>query len=120
MHNRVKLRCARPNVDVMRQAANKGFATATDLADHLVRKNIPFRDAHEAVGRVVAFAIEQNKNLDELTLEELRQFGSEAVDDSVFEILTLEGSVHARNHVGGTSPEQVRAAIDRAQERLKA
>lgn len=108
-----------PNVGAMRKAANDGFATATDLADYLVRKDMPFRDAHEAVGRTVAYAIEQHKTLDELSLEELRQFGTEVVDESVFDVLTLEGSVRARNHFGGTSPEQVRAAIARARKRIK-
>lgn len=110
----------KPNTDAMRKAANDGFATATDLADYLVRKDMPFRDAHEAVGRMVAYAIDEQKSLDELTLEELRKFSTEAVDDSVFDVLTLEGSVRSRNHFGGTSPEQVRAAIARARKRIKA
>ena len=109
----------KPNTDAMRKAANDGFATATDLADYLVRKDMPFRDAHEAVGRTVAYAIDEQKSLDELTLEELRKFSTEAVDDSVFDVLTLEGSVRSRNHFGGTSPEQVRAAIARARKRIK-
>jgi len=108
----------KPNTDAMRKAANDGFATATDLADYLVRKDMPFRDAHEAVGRTVAYAIDEQKSLDELTLEELRKFSTEAVDDSVFDVLTLEGSVRSRNHFGGTSPEQVRAAIARARKRI--
>ena len=108
-----------PNVRAMRRAAHDGFATATDLADYLVGKDVPFRDAHEAVGRTVAYAIAQHKTLEELSLEELRQFGTEVVDESVFDVLTLEGSVRARNHFGGTSPEQVRAAVARARERLK-
>jgi argininosuccinate lyase len=109
----------RPNIAAMRKAANDGFATATDLADYLVRKDVPFRDAHEAVGRAVAYAIEQRKNLDELSLEELRRFGADSIDETVFDVLTLEGSVRARNHFGGTSPDQVRAAITRARERLQ-
>ena len=95
-----------PKAQNMLAAAKKGFATATDLADYLVVKNIPFRDAHEIVGSSVAYAIEQNKDLSELSLAELRQF-SDAIDEDVFEILTLEGSVKARDHLGGTAPAQV-------------
>lgn len=95
-----------PKAQNMLAAAKKGFATATDLADYLVVKNIPFRDAHEIVGSSVAFAIEQNKDLSELSLAELRQF-SDAIDEDVFKILMLEGSVKARDHLGGTAPAQV-------------
>jgi argininosuccinate lyase len=107
----------RPNREAMRAAALKGYATATDLADYLVRKGLPFRDAHEVVGRAVARGIELEKDLAELSLEELRGF-SERIEGDVFEVLTLEGSVAARNHIGGTAPEQVRAAIGRARVRL--
>ena len=100
----------KPKKDNMRQAAMQGYATATDLADYLVRKGIAFRDAHEIVGKSVAFGIEQRKDLSELTLEQLQQFSSEISED-IFEVLTLEGSVQARNHIGGTAPEQVRAAV---------
>ncbi len=100
----------RPKKENMRKAAMQGYATATDLADYLVRKGIAFRDAHEIVGKSVAFGIEQNKDLSELTLEQLQQFSSEISAD-IFEVLTLEGSVQARNHIGGTAPEQVRAAV---------
>jgi len=94
----------------MRNAALRGYATATDLADYLVRKNVPFRDAHEVVGLSVAYGIKQGKDLAELSLEELQQF-SDQISEDVFEVLTLEGSVAARNHLGGTAPEQVRKAI---------
>jgi argininosuccinate lyase len=104
--------------ETMRRAAMQGFATATDLADYLVRKGIAFRDAHEVVGKAVAFGVSQNRDLSEMTLQELQQFSSE-IDGDVFEILTLEGSVSARNHIGGTAPEQVRAAIVRARDRLR-
>ncbi len=100
----------RPKKENMRKAALQGYATATDLADYLVRKGIAFRDAHEIVGKSVAFGIEQNKDLSELTLEQLQQFSPEISED-IFEVLTLEGSVQARNHIGGTAPEQVRAAV---------
>ena len=101
----------------MRQAAMQGFATATDLADYLVRRGMPFRDAHEVVGKAVAFGIEQGLDLSELSLEALQQF-SESIQQDVFEVLTLEGSVAARDHIGGTAPVQVRAAIGRARERI--
>jgi len=96
----------------------KGYATATDLADYLVRKGIPFRDAHEVVGKAVALGVEKGCDLAELNLQELRGFSSH-IDDDVYQVLTLEGSVAARDHIGGTAPVQVRAAIQRAQERLK-
>ena len=101
----------------MREAARLGYMTATDLADYLVRKAVPFRDAHEAVGRAVRRAVETDRDLSEMTLEELRAF-SPVVENDVFEVLTLDGSVAARNHVGGTAPTQVRAAIVRAKAKL--
>jgi argininosuccinate lyase len=99
--------------DNMYKAAKQGFSTATDLADYLVRKDLPFRDAHEVVGKAVAMGINSGKDLSELKLEELQQF-SDKIETDVFEVLTLEGSVNARNHIGGTAPEQVRKAITRA------
>jgi argininosuccinate lyase len=105
--------------DNMRQAALRGYATATDLADYLVRKGVAFRDAHEVVGLSVAYGIKHQKDLSELTLTELQSFSAHISDD-VFEVLTLEGSVAARDHLGGTAPKQVRAAIARAREILKA
>ena len=100
--------------DSMYEAAKRGFSTATDLADYLVRKGIPFRDSHEIVGKSVAYGIETHKDLSDMSLEELQQF-SDVISDDVFDVLTLEGSVAARNHIGGTAPEQVRAAVERAQ-----
>lgn len=105
------------NVGNMRAAADAGFATATDLADYLVRRNLTFRDAHEAVGKTVSYALEHNKQLSELTLEELQQFASPIAAD-VFDVLTLEGSIEARDHFGATAPDQVRAAVARARERI--
>jgi len=105
------------NREAMRRAASEGFATATDLADYLVRKGLPFRDAHEAVSRAVRFASAQGLELAVLPLAELQRF-SPLIAGDVFEVLTLEGSLRARNHVGGTAPEQVRAAIARAREEL--
>ncbi len=101
----------------MYEAAKRGFSTATDLADYLVRKGIPFRDSHEIVGKSVAYGIDNGKDLSEMTLEELKQF-SDAITDDVFDVLTLEGSVAARNHIGGTAPEQVKAAVARARKTL--
>jgi argininosuccinate lyase len=101
----------------MREAALRGFSTATDLADYLVRKGVAFRDAHEIVGKSVAYGIEQGKDLGEMSLEELSQF-SEVIGEDVFEVLTLEGSVAARDHIGGTAPNQVRAAVARARQVL--
>lgn len=109
----------RVNTDAMYQAAKQGFATATDLADYLVRKNLPFRDAHEVVGNAVAYAISQNKDLSECTLEELRQF-DDRIEQDVFEVLTLEGSVNARNITGGTAPQQVRLQIQQCRELISA
>jgi argininosuccinate lyase len=103
----------------MRAAASQGFATATDLADYLVRKGMPFRDAHEVVGKAVALGVREGRDLSELTLEELRQFSALLAED-VFAVLTLEGSVAARDHIGGTAPGRVREAIARARERMSA
>lgn len=105
------------NAKNCRVAASKGYATATDLADYLVRKGIPFRDAHEVVGKAVRHAIEHHCALDELALETLQQF-SDVIADDVYAVLTLEGSVAARDHIGGTAPVQVRSACVRARERL--
>ncbi len=101
----------------MRSAALKGYSTATDLADYLVRRGTAFRDAHEVVGKAVAYGIEQGKDLSELSLEELRNFSPD-IENDVFDILTLEGSLNARNHIGGTAPEQVKKAITKAKSLL--
>ncbi len=105
------------NREAGHEAARRGFSTATDLADYLVKKGLPFRDAHEVVGAAVAYGIKNGKDLSEMSLEELRQFDAR-IDEDVFDVLTLEGSVAARNHFGGTAPEQVRAAAARARRRL--
>lgn len=107
-----------PNIEVMREAALRGFSTATDLADYLVKKGVAFRDAHEIVGKAVALGVQESKDLSELSLEQLQQF-SDLISADVFEkALTLEASVSARNHIGGTAPVQVAAAIERAHVRL--
>lgn len=105
--------------DSMRAAATEGFATATDFADYLVRKGLPFRDAHEAVGCAVRLASEKNCELHELSLDELRQFNS-LIGEDVYESLTVEGSIAARNHIGGTAPAQVSKQVAEWKERLAA
>jgi len=103
--------------EAMRRAVKQGYATATDLADYLVKKGLPFRDAHEAVAQAVRYASDQRKDLAELSLVELGTF-SPLVAPDVFDVLTPEGSLASRDHIGGTAPNQVRAAIARARARL--
>ena len=103
--------------EAMRAAALQGYATATDLADYLVKKGLPFRDAHEAVAHAVKTCVDLGCDLSELSLDQLQAF-SPLIDSDVFVVLTLEGSVAARNHLGGTAPEQVRAAIARLRVQL--
>ena len=103
--------------DAMRAAALQGYATATDLADYLVKKGLPFRDAHEAVAHAVRSCEQRGCDLADLSLEELQRF-SPQIDADVHAALTLEGSVAARSHVGGTAPTQVRAAIARLKTQL--
>ena len=106
-----------PRREEMRSAALRGFATATDLADYLVKKGTAFRDAHEIVGKAVAYGVQTHQDLSVMTLAELQQF-SDTIADDVFAVLTLEGSVNARNHIGGTAPNQVLAAVQRARQRI--
>ncbi len=103
--------------EAMRSAALQGYATATDLADYLVKKGLPFRDAHEAVALAVRYAEKRGCDLAELKLDELQQFSALIADD-IYAVLTLEGSLAARNHIGGTAPQQVEAAIARARKFL--
>ena len=107
------------NQKAMYEAAQAGFSTATDLADYLVAKGLPFRDAHEVVGKVVQYLIENNKTLkkDDMPLSELEKF-SNLIEADVFDILTLEGSVSARDHIGGTSPNQVKKQITRLKKQV--
>jgi argininosuccinate lyase len=107
----------RVRADRMRAAAAEGFSTATDLADYLVRKGLPFRDAHEAVARAVRLASERGCDLSALGVATLREF-SPLVGEDVLAVLTLEGSLAARQHVGGTAPEEVRRAVGVARARL--
>lgn len=101
------------NSENMRNAVTKGFATATDLADYLVKKGIPFRDAHEVVGQAVAYCEEHEIDLAQMSLGKLQEF-NENIDNDVFDILTLEGSLNARDHMGGTAAQQVMIAIKSA------
>jgi argininosuccinate lyase len=106
-----------PKAESMYEAARRGFSTATDLADYLVRKGLPFRDAHEVVGKAVRLGVDTGRDLAEMELADLSQF-SDLITQDVFDVLTLEGSVAARDHIGGTAPKQVRAAVQRGQQRL--
>ena len=108
-----------PNKENMRAATMKGYATATDLADYLVRRGVAFRDAHEVVGNAVALGIREGVDLSDLSLAQLQQF-SDAIGDDVFDYLTLEGSLAARDHLGGTAPNQVKQAVVNGRARLKA
>jgi argininosuccinate lyase len=103
--------------EAMRNAALQGYATATDLADYLVKKGLPFREAHEAVALAVRQAETRGCDLSEMSLEDLRQF-SPLVGPDVFEALTLEGSMKSRSHIGGTAPARVKAAITKARKAL--
>ena len=107
----------RVNRDAMRAAAMRGYATATDLADYLTKKGLPFREAHEAVARAVRFADRSARDLSTLTLPDLQEF-SRLIDSDIYAVLTLEGSIDSRDHIGGTAPAQVRAAIKRARKWL--
>ena len=98
------------NPEAMRSAALQGYATATDLADYLVKKGLPFRDAHEAVAQAVRFAEKRSCELSGISIAELQQFSKLIVEDG-YQVLSLEGSLASRNHIGGTAPNQVEAAI---------
>jgi argininosuccinate lyase len=106
------IREMRVNVRTMRAAAARGFSTATDVADYLVRKGMPFRDAHAVVGLAVRYCVEHGKDLPDLTMEEWRRFSGE-IDEDISAAITLEASVNARRATGGTAPEMVRAEIER-------
>jgi argininosuccinate lyase len=112
------LRGIKVNAQNMRQAALEGFSTATDLADYLVKKGMPFRDAHEVVALAVRQGVQTGCDLAEMPLESLQKF-SNLITEDVYNVLTLEGSAASRNHVGGTSPAQVLKAIKQARALLK-
>jgi argininosuccinate lyase len=111
------LRGIKVNKEAMRAAATEGFATATDLADYLVKKGTPFRDAHEVVALAVRHAVDKGSDLSDLPLAELQKFSPQIAED-VYQVLTLEGSLASRNHIGGTAPAQVKQAIVRARKSL--
>jgi len=111
------LRGIKVNKEAMRKAATEGFATATDLADYLVKKGTPFRDAHEVVALAVRHAVDKGCDLSDLPLVELQKF-SPQISEDVYQVLTLEGSLASRNHIGGTAPAQVKQAIARARKHL--
>ena len=106
------------NKEAMRAAAAQGFATATDLADYLVRKGLPFREAHEAVAQAVRFCEVRKCDLADLNLQELQQFSS-LISEEVYASLTLDGALNARAHIGGTAPARVKSAIAKARKALK-
>jgi len=105
------------NKKAMYDSAKRGFATATDLADYLVKRDLPFRDAHEVVGKAVAYCIDCNKDLSDCSLDEMKSFDAR-IENDVFDVLTLEGSVKARNIIGGTAPEQVRFQVNQLRKLL--
>jgi argininosuccinate lyase len=107
------------NAAITREAARRGFATATDLADYLVRRGLPFRDAHEVVGKAVAHGVATGTALAAMPLATLQGF-SRLIGDDIFAVLTLEGSVNARDHIGGTAPARVHAAAQLASQGLAA
>ncbi len=109
----------KPNIAAMRDATAKGFTTATDLADYLVRKQVPFRDAHEMVGQAVQRAVHKGEPLEALSLAELNGDAGDVITEDVYQVLSLSGSVAARDHLGGTAPNQVAAAVARAKERIR-
>lgn len=111
------LRGIKVNKEAMRTAATEGFATATDLADYLVKKGTPFRDAHEVVALAVRHAVDKGCDLSDLPLAELQKFSAQISED-VYQVLMLEGSLASRNHIGGTAPDQVKQAIARARQSL--
>jgi argininosuccinate lyase len=111
------LRGIKVNKEAMRNAATEGFATATDLADYLVKKGMPFRDAHEVVALAVRHAVDKGCDLSDLSLAELQKFSPQIAED-VYQVLTLEGSLASRDHIGGTAPTQVKQAIARARKSL--
>jgi argininosuccinate lyase len=105
------------NAEAMRRAAEEGFSTATDFADYLVRKGLPFRDAHEVVAKAVRLATERGCDLARLPLADLQRLAP-ATGADAFDVLRIDGSVAARDHPGGTAPAQVKAQVERWHARL--
>ncbi len=106
------------NKDNMYQSALKGYTTATDLADYLVKKGLAFRDAHDVVGKAVSYGIKEGKDLSEFTIDELKKFNS-LIEEDIFDVISLEGSINSRNHLGGTSPNQISIAIKAGRKSIK-
>jgi len=105
----------KPRRERMKEQAKKGFSLATDVADYLAKKGVPFRKAHEIVGKLVAYCLESKKDLEDLTLDEFRKF-SDKFSEDVLNLMSVEGSVNSRNIIGGTARKQVEAEIERIKE----
>ncbi|WP_416694699.1 argininosuccinate lyase [Candidatus Pseudothioglobus sp. Uisw_050_01] len=106
------------NKENMYQSTLKGYTTATDLADYLVKKGLAFRDAHDIVGKAVSYGIKEGKDLSELSIDELKNFNS-LIEEDIFDVISLEGSINSRNHLGGTSPTQISIAIKAGRKSIK-
>ena len=106
------------NKENMYQSALKGYTTATDLADYLVKKGLAFRDAHDVVGKAVSYGIKDGKDLSEFSIGELKKFNS-LIEEDIFDVISLEGSINSRNHLGGTSPNQISIAIKTGRKSIK-
>jgi argininosuccinate lyase len=106
------------NKENMYQSALKGYTTATDLADYLVKKGLAFRDAHDIVGKAVSYGIKEGKDLSEFTIDELKKFNP-LIEEDIFDVISLEGSIKSRNHIGGTSPNQISIAIKAGRKSIK-
>jgi len=106
------------NENIAKNAAKKGYSTATDFADYLVKKQIPFRDAHEIVGKTVAYAVSKKLDLDELSMKDFKSFSS-LIEEDIFDFLNVEGSVNSKQTSGGTSYEQVKIQIRKAKKIIK-
>jgi len=106
------------NKENMYQSALKGYTTATDLADYLVKKGLAFRDAHDVVGKAVSYGIKKGKDLSEFSINELKKFNS-LIEEDIFDVISLEGSINSRNHLGGTSPNQISIAIKAGRKSIK-
>ena len=106
------------NKENMYQSALKGYTTATDLADYLVKKGLAFRDAHDVVGKAVSYGIKEGKDLSEFSINELKNFNS-LIEEDIFDVISLEGYIYSRNHLGGTSPNQISIAIKAGRKSIK-
>ena len=114
----IVLKNLRVNEEKTRKAATRGYLNATELADYLVQKDVPFRTAHDTVGKIVLYAISAGKELNELSLSEMQKF-SATIERDVFQALSLEQTLASKSQIGGTSPERVLEALERAKQGLK-